>query len=370
LSALAVEYLSEQQPLVKDTANVDFGAYFRAFDPAVMDQTLEVFANEPDVGAMLLVMTPQPAMDSLFESIHRVGTELGVPALICNKAGSLVRNQLEAKVMETGYPVYTSLDDCYRVLETLMAYRGFQNEGSRSNGRAPIKKIASTAKNLTPGLLTEPEAKSLLVAAGLPVTREIMASDFDAAVEAAGKIGFPVAIKGVARGLIHKSDADAVRLNISGPVETRRAFSEIKDAIEGNAPDSKFHGCLVTEMVLDGVAEAFVGASWDPQHGAGILVGAGGVFVEILKDVKLAAVPVDQVKARKMIESLKMFPLFDGARGRPRADLNALVDIVCRVSLLAECLGPDLKELDINPVILRREGKGAKVVDARAVWKA
>ena len=71
-----------------------------------------------------------------------------------------------------------------------------------------------------------------------------------------------------------------------------------------------------------------------------------------------------------MIESLKMFPLFDGARGRPRADLNALVDIVCRVSLLAECLGPDLKELDINPVILRREGKGAKVVDARAVWKA
>ena len=370
LSDLAVEYLSEQQPLVKDTANVDFGAYFRAFDPAVMDQTLEVFANEPDVGAMLLVMTPQPAMDSLFESIHRVGTELGVPALICNKAGSLVRNQLEAKVMETGYPVYTSLDDCYRVLETLMVYREFQNEGPRSNGRAPIKEISSTAKSMTPGLLTEPEAKSLLVAAGLPVTREIMASDLDAAVEAAGKIGFPVAIKGVARGLIHKSDADAVRLNIPDPAETRRAFSEIKNAIEGNVPDSKFHGCLVTEMVLDGVAEAFVGASWDPQHGAGILVGAGGVFVEILKDVKLAAVPVDQVKARKMIESLKMFPLFNGARGRPRADLNALVDIVCRVSFLAECLGPDLKELDINPVILRREGKGAKVVDARAVWKA
>ena len=370
LSENAIEYLSDQQPLVKDTANVDFGAYFRAFDPTVMDQTLEIFAKEPDVGAVLLVMTPQPEMNSLFESIHRVGTELGVPALICNKAGSLVRTELEAKVRETGYPVYTSLDDCFRVLEALMHYRSFQNEETRLNDHTPSTEISSAARNLTPGLLAEPEAKILLSAAGLPVTREMMAADLNAAVEAAGAIGFPVAIKGVAQGLIHKSEADAVRLNIPDPEGVRRAFAEIKDAIERNVPDSKFQGCLVTEMVLDGVAEAFVGASWDPQYGASILVGAGGVFVEILGDVKLAAVPVDKVKARKMIESLKLFPLFDGARGRPRADLNALVDIVCRVSVLVECLGPDLRELDINPVILRKEGEGAKVVDARAVFKA
>ena len=123
-------------------------------------------------------------------------------------------------------------------------------------------------------------------------------------------------------------------------------------------------------MAVGGVAEAFVGAAWDPQHGPGVLVGAGGVLVEVIKDVKLAAAPVSTIKAQSMIESLQTFPLFDGARGRPKADVAALADIVHRVSLLATHLGPRLEELDVNPVIVRAAGEGATAVDARGVWAA
>jgi len=369
LSAPAIAHLAQQLPIRKETANVDFGAYLRAFDPAVMSETLETFADDPDVGALLLIMTPQPAMESLSEAMRRIGTEKGVPALLCNKAGSMVRDHVDAEAFETGYPVYTSLDDCYRVLEALMAYRRFQQEAPAvDDASVPAENIDAATAALGPGLLTEPEAKSLLAAAGVPVTKEVMTDSADAAVQAARDVGFPVVLKGVARGLIHKSDAGAVKLNLADVAAVRSAYAEIAAAIAENAPDADFQGCLVTEMATGGVAEAFVGASWDPQHGAGVLVGAGGVFVEVLKDVKLAAAPVTPAKARSMIESLQTFPLFDGARGRAKADVDALAEIVHKVSLLADHLGPKLGELDINPVIVRAEGEGALAVDARAVW--
>lgn len=348
---------------------MDFGAYHSAFDPLVMRETLETFADEPDVGALLIVMTPQPAMEHLAEIVRDIGSIRGVPALLCNKAGSMVRDQLEADALVTGYPIYSSLDDCYRVLEALMAYRQFQDEGlARETGNAPAGAIDALASKLPPGLLTEPEAKSLLAAVGVPVTSEIMCPDVDAAVQAARKIGFPVVLKGVARGLIHKSDAGAVKLNIPDVAAVRSAFAHIQDAISDTELEAAFQGSLVAEMAVGGVAEAFVGSAWDPQHGSGVLVGAGGVFVEVVKDVNLAAAPVSMAKAQAMIESLQTFPLFDGARGRPKADVAALADIVHRVSLLAAHLGPRLKELDVNPVIVRAAGEGALAVDARAVW--
>lgn len=370
LSDAARDFLTRHLVLEKDTANVDFGAYKRAFNTDDMTATLNLFADEPDVGAVLMIMTPQPVMDDLADAIRRIGTQKGVPALLCNKAGSLVGADLDRVAVETGYPVYTSLDDCYRVIDALMAYRQLGAEAPAPAGDVPGTAIDAAAADHEPGLLTEPEAKRLLAAAGVPVTREVMAESADAAVNAAREIGFPVALKGVARGLIHKSDAGAVKLNLADVAAVRSAYAEIEAAVQAHVPDADFEGCLVTEMAAGGVAEAFVGAQWDPQHGPAVLVGAGGVFVEVMKDVQLAAAPVSWAKARALIEDLKTFALFDGARGRPPADVDALADIVCRVSGLAAHLGPRLGELDVNPVIVRAAGDGALAVDARAVWQA
>jgi len=288
--------------------------------------------------------------------------------MLCTKSGTLVDPQTYQDAIDLGYPIYESLDDCYRVVEALMAYRRIQQAGANDVGAAPAAAIDAATESLAPGLLTEPEAKGLLAAAGVTVARDCLAADADAAVAAADEIGYPVVLKGVARGLIHKSDAGAVKLKLADADAVRAAFTEIQANIAAAVPDAEFEGCLVVEMAEQGVIEAFVGASWDPQHGPNVLVGAGGVFVEVLKDVQLAAAPVSPAKARKMIESLKLWPLFAGARGRAAADVDALADIVHKVSLLTAHLGPRLAELDVNPVIVGEDGKGAVAVDARAVW--
>ena len=370
LTGKAVAHLSEHLPLEKKVAIIDFGGYKRPFVEDVMHESLVTVADDPDVGALLFIMTPQPAMERIAEWIREVGTEKGVPALLCTKSGSLVDPVTYREAIDLQYPIYDSLDDCYRVIEALMAYRRITAAGADDAGSAPADAIDAAAASLDTGLLTEPEAKGLLAAAGVPVTREVMAVNADDAVARAQEIGFPVVLKGVARGLIHKSDAGAVKLGLADVAAVRSAYAEIEAAIAAAAPEAELQGCLVQEMATGGVAEAFVGAKWDAQHGAGVLVGAGGVFVEILKDVQLAAAPVSQAKARRMIESLQLWPLFDGARGRAAADVDALADIVHKVSLLADHLGPRLEELDVNPVILRARGAGALAVDARAVWSA
>ena len=252
-----------------------------------------------------------------------------------------------------------------------MAYKRTQeNEFAPSTGEIPVEAVESVAEKFELDILTEPEAKSLLVALGVPVAQAKVAEDADAAVKAARQINFPVGLKGVARGLIHKSDIGAVRLNIPDVAAVRSAFVDIQEAIATKAPETKIEGCLVTEMALGGVVEAFVGTSWDPQHGACVLVGAGGIFVEIYRDFRMAAAPINREKAIKMIQGLQSFPLFDGSRGHPKADVLALAEIVSQVSLLAAHLGSRLQELDINPVIVKAAGEGAFVVDARAVWKS
>ncbi|MBT3658836.1 MAG: acetate--CoA ligase family protein [Rhodospirillaceae bacterium] len=371
LSGPAIDHLGEHLPHRKETAIIDFGGYRSPFVEDVMIESMETVADDPDTGALLMIMTPQPCMEQLAAAIRSIGTDKGVPALLCNKSGSLVDEQVNKDAKELGYPIYTSLDDCYRVIEALMAYKRILESAEGDIATEPATpEINAAARVLAPGLLTEPEAKGLLAAAGAPVTREQMAMSPDDAVAAAREIGFPVVMKGVARGLIHKSDAGAVKLNLADVAAVRSAFAEIEVAIAEAAPDAELAGCLVQEMATGGVAEAFIGASWDPQHGPAVLVGAGGVFVEVLKDVQMAAAPVSPKKARAMIEGLKLWPLFAGPRGRPKADVDALADIVHRVSVLAAHLGPQLGELDVNPVIVRAEGEGALCVDARAVWNA
>ena len=188
----------------------------------------------------------------------------------------------------------------------------------------------------------------------------------DDAAAAAGGIGYPVALKAVARGLVHKSDIGAVRLGLEDEASVRAAFDEIASAVATADPEAAFEGCLVQEMVA-GVAEIFVGAKWDDQFGALVLVGCGGIFVEILRDVQTALAPVSAAEAEAMLRRLALWPLLTGARGRPLADIPALADLVSRVSWVAADLGPLLEELDLNPVMVRAEGQGAIIADGRAV---
>jgi acyl-CoA synthetase (NDP forming) len=207
------------------------------------------------------------------------------------------------------------------------------------------------------GPLAEHDAKMILESYRVKLAPGWTVSTPAETAAAAEALGFPVALKGVSAAIVHKTDAGAVRLNLRSRDEVVGAATEMADhlALEG----------FTVQSMVAGAAEVIVGARRDPQFGPVVLVGLGGIAVEILRDVALAPAPVTPERARAMLDSLRAAPLLHGARGRPPLDVAAVVDTVVRVSWLAADLGARLVDLEINPLIVRRAGEGAVAVDVR-----
>jgi acyl-CoA synthetase (NDP forming) len=202
----------------------------------------------------------------------------------------------------------------------------------------------------------EAEAKSLLVGAGLPVPPGWRVDGAEQAVEAAGELGYPVALK--ALGLAHKSELGAVRLGLADADGVRLAAS----ALSGLGT-----GLLVERMVPGAVAELIVGVTRDPLFGPVMTLGSGGVLVELIKDSATLLLPATRDEVEAALRRLRMFPLLDGYRGRPKADLGAAVDAVLGIAAFAIARANDIVEMDINPLIVCREGEGAWIADALLV---
>jgi len=195
------------------------------------------------------------------------------------------------------------------------------------------------------------------------VTQEELATTKDQALAIAKRIGYPVAIKVQSPDISHKTEARAVRLNITSDGELAIAYEEILGSARAYKKDARIEGVLVQEMVRDGV-EAILGISNDPLFGPAVMFGLGGIFAEVLKDVSFRLAPVTPSVAREMVEEIAGYPVLAGARGRPRADVDALVDAIMRLSALAVDLKDRVAELDINPLFVFAEGEGVKAADA------
>jgi acyl-CoA synthetase (NDP forming) len=203
--------------------------------------------------------------------------------------------------------------------------------------------------------LTEAEAKSLLAEYGLPVP-EGKAATPDGAAAAAEALGFPVALK--ALGVAHKSELGAVRLNLADAQTVRAAAADLQSL--GSA-------LYVEKMVTDVAAELIVGVTRDPLFGPVMTVGSGGVLVELLEDSATLLLPAAREEVEAALRGLKLFPLLDGYRGRPKADLGAAVDAILAIAAFALDNADAIDELDINPLIVCRHGEGAWIVDALMV---
>ena len=206
------------------------------------------------------------------------------------------------------------------------------------------------------GWLPPAEAGDLLRCYGIPLVETRMAADSGAAARAAAELGCPVVIKADVPGLLHKSDAGAVRLDLRSPDDVRRAFEDLAGKFAG-----RLTGVLVQPMVTGGV-EVIMGVVQEPVFGPLVVFGLGGVATEVLGDHSARLAPLTDADAAGMIRSIRAAPLLLGHRGTPAADLAALSDVLLRVSRLADDL-PEVAELDLNPVIARPDG--AFAVDAR-----
>jgi acetyl-CoA synthetase (ADP-forming) len=227
-------------------------------------------------------------------------------------------------------------------------------------GNAPfIKKLRKDGRSI----LTEFESKNFLRQKGIPIVETRLARTQKEAVLLSQKIGFPVVLKIASPDIVHKSDSGGVKLGLKSVSEIRMAYREIMDAIKKQNPCAVIEGVTVQKMAKSGI-EVIVGASKDPQFGPVLMFGLGGVFVEVLKDVSFRIIPISRKDAREMIEEIKGYPLLQGYRGKKPADLPALIEILFKISRLME-ENPEIKELDLNPVIAYE--KGSLAVDARII---
>jgi len=158
-----------------------------------------------------------------------------------------------------------------------------------------------------------------------------------------------------------------VRLNIQNKKKLAEAISEMKKSFRKITPPPTIDGFLIQKMADEGV-ECFVGGRQDPVFGPLVIAGLGGIFLEIFKDTAIRLAPVTKSEAMDMLKNLRAYPLLQGARGKTKADIDALADIICRVSqLLADV--PDIAEIDLNPVIVHEKGKDVSIVDSRVFIK-
>jgi acyl-CoA synthetase (NDP forming) len=192
------------------------------------------------------------------------------------------------------------------------------------------------------------------------VPPQALAGSEQEAASAAAKLGFPVALKAVCEQVTHKSDAGAVRLGVADREEAAAAFRGIQEAV-ARVPGARLDGVLVQPMAAPGL-ELILGFQRDPGFGAAVLAGAGGTWVELLRDVSFRIPPFGAEEARAMLEELSLHPLLAGSRGRPPLDARAAAGCILAVARLAqEC--PEIEELDCNPLVVYEQG--CLALDAR-----
>lgn len=219
--------------------------------------------------------------------------------------------------------------------------------------------ILAAARARGESALSEHDAKRLLDQAGIPVTREKLAGDRDAAVAAGIALGFPVAVKGCHASLQHKTESDMVRLGIGDPAALARAYDDI-------APRLPPGGLVLVQEMVAGRRELIMGLIRDPVFGPCVSLGLGGIFAEAIGDVVFRLAPFDRWEARAMIGELKYGAVLGTFRGMPAADLDALAAMLVAIGRIG-CDHPSLREMDLNPVIIA--GTRPVTVDALVIME-
>ena len=210
---------------------------------------------------------------------------------------------------------------------------------------------------------SEAAAKRLLAEAGVPAVPEHACADPVAAVAAADRIGYPVVLKILSPDILHKSEIGGVLLGVQDADAVREGFATLLERARQRAPDARLEGVLVAKQIA-GAVEMALGIARDPVFGPVAMVGLGGIFIEILKDVAFRRCPFDAAEAERMVRGLKGAPLLQGARGRPKADVAALAQALSRLSAFAAAAGTRLASVDVNPMLVLPEGQGCYAADA------
>ncbi|MBV9861463.1 MAG: acetate--CoA ligase family protein [Alphaproteobacteria bacterium] len=275
-----------------------------------------------------------------------------------------------AAFAEAGIPCYTSMPSCARAIRALVDYAAFQARLRREGATEPVAPAAreTAARRLREAgpVLTEIDAKELLAGYGVPRPPEALAHSEEEAVAAAARIGGAAALKVQSPDILHKTEAGAVALGLSGADSVREGYRRVLQNAQAAHPAAAIQGVLVQAMAPRGV-EIILGVTRNPDFGPMLMVGLGGIHVEVLRDVAFAPVPLDREQALDLLGQLRAKAVLDGVRGAPPADREALAELISALSRFAADHADLVEEIDLNPVIVHPEGQGLTVVDALIV---
>jgi acetate---CoA ligase (ADP-forming) len=275
-----------------------------------------------------------------------------------------------AAFAEAGIPCYTSMPSCARAIRALVDYGEFQRRRERRAAPSATERSVrqETARALAEAgpVLTEFEAKALLAHYGVPRPAERLVASEEGAAAAAAEIGGAVALKLQSPDILHKTEAGAVALGLSGEAAVREGYRRVVANAAQAHRGAAIRGVLVQAMAPPGL-EMILGVSRDPTFGPMLMVGLGGIHAEVLRDVAFAPVPIGENEALDLIGQLRGAALFDGVRGAPPADRAALAKLIMALSRFAADHAESIAEIDLNPVILHAAGEGLTVVDALIV---
>jgi acetyltransferase len=384
-NGLLVEELSEEtkakiRPMMKRDINI--GNPIDTTAGATADEyegILRLLAADKDVDAVLAIFAPPIVIETkdMEEALRRVAPvfwRVKKPILGC----FIGQKGLSSRLGTQGHyiPLFTFPEEAMVALRRAAEYDELRR---KPRGKIPVFKDIQKVKahELIDRVIKESVTRPLWLSAGqiadlldcygIQQAKMMVAGTPDEAKAAAEKLKFPVAVKLESPTITHKTDVGGVILNVKSPGEVEEAYITIRKKLEKLGRENEMTGVTVQQMMSGGI-ETIVGVTQDPSFGPLMMFGSGGVYAELIKDVTMKLHPITDLDTIEMINSLKMSKLFQGYRGSPPSDVNALQGLLLRVSAMVEDI-PEIAELDLNPVNVMPKGKGYRVIDARIMLK-
>lgn len=331
------------------------------------EHALEAVIKDENVDGVLMILTPQSMTDAIgtAEAIANIYQTTTKP-ILCSFMGVVDVSAGVKHLQEHHVPVYRFPDDTARVMGKL-----YESTRWLTRRILPEYELTFDIKSATEfvnqcladgkTVLGEYDGCKLLQSYGFNLPAMKISSTADEAVQIAEEIGFPVVLKIVSPQILHKTEAGGVKVGLSTPEAVRIGFEDIMESVRRLKPEAELTGVLVQKMAPPG-QEVILGVSKYPGFGHLIMFGFGGIYVELLKNVTFKLAPIGRNNARRMIQRIKGFEILNGFRGKPKADLKKLEKLIVGLSHMVTN-HPQIKELDINPLFVHEEGKGATVAD-------
>jgi acetyltransferase len=372
-----------QLPPLTEHTRAELNGIIQDFGWAANPADLTGFLMRDDFPRIVESLIDQPAVGTLV--VASTGSEVRAQEAISLRARSkknLVYMWTGARADGNGkalsllkaatVPIFYSPEALARGLRSLLAYHAWRDKrlctGFASAPTLTADQLSARTRvaKMQSRVLSEHDSKQLLAHWSVRATREVRAARPEDAVEAAEQLGYPVVVKLDSPDIAHKTEAGVVRLGLAEPAQVAEAFAEVMTRARAFDPNARIDGVLVQEMITNGV-EVIVGVNIDAQLGPMLLLGVGGVLVEVYQDVSLRRCPITRAEAQEMIGSLKGARLLQGYRGRQAADVDALAKTLVDVSYLAVHLEDEIAEVDINPLLVLPDGEGVVAADALVV---